>query len=113
MTVAKVIAGLKASKKYIEINTDLLDMLEAQGKTNPTHKNIVDEYMSFWITLQLLEMDIKKRGVSLSYNNGGSQRGRRNNDSVELQVKTSKQMLRLLEYISHGMNDSYEYYDEL
>ena len=113
MAVGKIITGLKASKKYKEINTDLLDMLESQGKTNPTHKNIVDEYMSLWITLQLLKMDIEKLGVSLTYNNGGSQRGRRKNDSVELQIKIGKQMLRLLEYISQGMNDSYEYYDEL
>jgi len=111
--VGKVVTGLKDSKKYKEINQDLLDILEIQGKTNPTHKNLIDEYMSLWVTSQLLILDIEKRGVTQAYNNGGGQRGRRKNDSVELQIKNSKQMFRLLQYINQGVNDGYEFVDAL
>ena len=110
---SKVLAGLKGSKKYKEIKINLLVNLENQGIADQIMIDLVEEYMSLWITSKLLTIDIEKRGVSQTYNNVGGQRGRKSNDSIELLVKVSKQMVMLLGYINFNLNDDYNPIDEL
>jgi len=66
---SKVLAGLKGSKKYKEIKINLLVNLENQGIADQIMIDLVEEYMSLWITSKLLTIDIEKRGVSQTYNN--------------------------------------------
>ena len=84
------------SNLYAEIKTDLLDQLERNGTFGKYYEDLVGDYMDLWVTKCLLVDDIQQRGVSLSYDNGGGQKGRKKNDSVEQRIKINAQMLKLL-----------------
>lgn len=85
----------KASKT--EIKSDLLDQLERNGTTGKYYIDLVDDYMELYDTKKKLIKDIKERGVSVFYNNGGGQTGYKKNDSVDQLLKVNAQMLRLLD----------------
>ncbi len=84
------------SEEYKEIIDDLLDQLERNGTTGQYYIDLVSDYMDLWATKSLLVDDIQQRGVTVLYNNGGGQKGRKKNDSVEQRIKVNAQMLKLL-----------------
>lgn len=97
MTREKVaVKKLKESEKYEAIRKDLLDQLDRNGIYGKQFKDLVEDYMSLWIVKNLLIDDIKSRGVSIKWNNGGGQNGYKKNDSVGELNKTNAQMLKLL-----------------
>lgn len=91
-----------ATKKYLEselyqeIQNDLLDQLDRNGTTGKYYIDLINDYMDLWVTKCLLVDDIQQRGVSVEYDNGGGQKGRKKNDSVEQRIKVNAQMLKLL-----------------
>jgi len=87
------------SELYADIKKDLLDQLDRNGTVGKYYTDLVDDYMDLWVTKNLLIEDIKKRGVTVTYNNGGGQKGRKKNDSVEQLIKVNAQMLKLLSEI--------------
>ncbi len=88
-------AKKKTSRK--EIKADLLEQLERNGMIGKYYIDLVDDYMEMYdIENKLLE-DIKLRGVSVEYNNGGGQQGQKRNDSVDMLLKTNKQMISILD----------------
>ena len=87
---------LKESEKYEAIRKDLLDQLDRNGIYGKQFKDLVEDYISLWIVKNLLIDDIKSRGVSIKWNNGGGQNGYKKNDSVGELNKTNAQMLKLL-----------------
>ena len=91
-----VVKKLKESEKYEVIRKDLLDQLDRNGIYGKQFKDLVEDYMSLWIVKNLLIDDIKSRGVSIKWNNGGGQNGYKKNDSVGELNKTNAQMLKLL-----------------
>lgn len=91
-----VVKKLKESEKYEAIRKDLLDQLDRNGIHGKQFKDLVEDYMSLWIVKNLLIDDIKSRGVSIKWNNGGGQNGYKKNDSVGELNKTNAQMLKLL-----------------
>lgn len=91
-----VVKKLKESEKYEAIRKDLLDQLDRNGIYGKQFKDLVEDYMSLWIVKNLLIDDIKSRGVSIKWNNGGGQNGYKKNDSVGELNKTNAQMLKLL-----------------
>ena len=92
----KAVKELKVSEKYEAIRKDLLDQLDRNGIYGKQFKDLVEDYMSLWIVKNLLIDDIKSRGVSIKWNNGGGQNGYKKNDSVGELNKTNAQMLKLL-----------------
>ena len=96
MADKKAVKDLKNSEKYEKIREDLLDQLDRNGTYGEQFKDLVEDYMAFWITKTLLIEDINKRGVSVKYNNGGGQSGYKRNDSIGELNKTNAQMLKLL-----------------
>jgi len=56
--------------------------------------------MEFWVTKCLLEDDVRTRGVMVTYNNGGGQKGKKKNDSVELKIKVTQQMTAILDKLN-------------
>lgn len=84
------------SELYSEIKTDLLDQLERNGTTGKYYVDLVTDYMDLWVTKCLLVDDIQQNGVTVTYDNGGGQKGRKKNDSVEQRIKVNAQMLKLL-----------------
>lgn len=85
----------KVSRK--EIKADLLDQLERSSTTGKYYIDLVDDYMELYDTKKKLILDIKLRGVSVPYNNGGGQSGYKKNESVDLLIKVNGQMLKILD----------------
>lgn len=52
--------------------------------------------MSLWLTKELLRADIESTGIRVPYDNGGGQKGYKDNPSIERQIKVNSQMLKLL-----------------
>lgn len=78
------------------IKKDLLNQLELKGATQKFYTSLVDDYLHLWDVKNQLVEDIEERGVSVEWNNGGGQKGRKKNDSVAELNKTSAQMLKIL-----------------
>lgn len=93
------IENLSASAEYEEIKIDLLQQLSSNQTTGKFYLDLVEDYMDLWLTKCLLLDDIKTRGVTVRYNNGGGQSGVKKNDSVEQVLKVNTQMLRILDSI--------------
>ena len=88
----------KPTKKIIRegIKKDLLDQLERNGIFGNHYLNLIDDYISLWEIKEKLIKDIKKRGVSVYWCNGGGQAGYKKNDSIAELNKTNAQMLKIL-----------------
>lgn len=85
------------ASKQSEIKEDLLDQLERNGTNGKYYIDLVNDYMNLWNTKNKLIADIKKRGVTVPYDNGGGQSGNKKNDSIDQLLKVNQQMLKLLD----------------
>jgi hypothetical protein len=95
------------SKLYKNIKTDLIDQIERNGSVGKFYYDLVNDYMDMWVTKCLLIDDIQARGVTITYDNGGGQRGIKKNDSVEQLIKINGQMLKLLNELEIKPSTSY------
>lgn len=84
------------SEEYRDLRAEMLDQLIRNGTDGKVYEDLVDDYMAFWVDRQLLTDDIQHRGVVVSYNNGGGQKGKKKNDSITDKIKVSSQMLSIL-----------------
>lgn len=89
-----------AKVKVAEIKQDLLDQLERNGSMGKYYLDLVDDYMNLHTTKGKLQADIKNRGVSVKYDNGGGQTGFKKNDSIDQLLKVNQQMIKMLEYLN-------------
>ena len=80
----------RREKRRKEIKADLLDQLVRNGTAGKY-------YVDFWDMENALIDDIKERGVVVTYDNGGGQRGTKKNDSIDQRIKISAQMLKILD----------------
>lgn len=87
----------KNSSEYREIKGDLLLQLKNNQTNGKFYEDLIEDYMDLWLTKNLLLTDVKTRGVTVRYNNGGGQSGYKKNDSVEQSLKVNMQMLRILD----------------
>lgn len=104
------------TKKYKDIENDLRKQLEANGTYGKFFEDMIDDYMSMYVTKTLLIEDIQKRGTIVKYNNGGGQEGYKKNEAVEMFNKTNAQMLKLLAELglkASAMMGGGEFGDEL
>ncbi len=79
-----------------EIKKDLLDQLDRNGVYGKHYRDLINDYMSLWDIKNKLIKDIKTRGVSVHWCNGGGQEGYKKNDSIAELNKTNAQMLKIL-----------------
>jgi Phage terminase, small subunit. len=79
-----------------EIRQDLIDQLERKGIYGCHYLDLIDDYMALWDIKNKLIRDIRKRGVSVFWSNGGGQEGYKKNDSISELNKTNAQMLKIL-----------------
>ena len=91
------VKSLKRTARYRSVKENLSDELKRNGVLGKTYSDLIEDYMDFWITKQLLVKDIMERGTLIKYNNGGGQIGWKKNDSIEQLVKVNTQMLKLLD----------------
>ncbi len=82
------------------LEKDLVDQLERNGSLGKYYLDLVRDYLELWDTKNALLADIKCRGVTVKYNNGGGQAGIKKNESVEQLLKVNKQMLCILDYLA-------------
>ncbi|HCA29317.1 MAG TPA: RNA polymerase subunit sigma-70 [Ruminococcaceae bacterium] len=87
------------SDLFTEIKQDLIDQLDRNCTVGKYYTDLIDDYMDLWVTKNLLISDIQKRGAVVTYNNGGGQKGRKKNDSIDQLIKVNAQMLKLLSEI--------------
>ncbi|MBF1637581.1 MAG: P27 family phage terminase small subunit [Prevotella sp.] len=80
----------------ITLRRSLIEQLEKKGNNIPVFISLVDNYMELFATMNGLQDDIKARGVVVSWDNGGGQKGVKKNDSIDQLNKTSAQMLKIL-----------------
>ena len=93
---SEAVKSIMRTKKYREIEKDLKAQLEANGTFGEHFLDLVDDYMSMYVTKMLLTKNIQERGVIIPYNNGGGQSGMKKNEAVDMFNKTNAQMLKLL-----------------
>lgn len=86
----------RKSAKYKAIRADLLHQLALRGTNEQYYLDLVSDYMNFWVTKNLLNEDIQKRGVVVEYHNGGGQSGWKRNESITEQIRVNTQMLHIL-----------------
>lgn len=96
MAANKKTQALIASEQYQKIRLDLLEQLERNGTIGEYYVDLVNDYMDMWVTKSLLVEDIQRRGITVPYNNGGNQKGRKRNECIEARIKVNIQMLKLL-----------------
>ena len=79
------------------IKSDLINQLAKNGTTSRYYLDLVEDYLNLWDTKNALFDDIKVRGVVCEYNNGGGQKGCKQNDSVPGVLKVNAQMTKILD----------------
>ena len=85
-----------ARHRKTQIRDDLLIQLKRKGVSGQHFIDLVNDYVSLWEIKNMLIADIKKRGVSIYWCNGGGQEGWKKNDSIAELNKTNNQMLKIL-----------------
>ena len=91
--------------KRDEIKQDLIDQLERKGVYGNHYLDLINDYMSMWDIKNDLIADIKKRGVTVKYQNGKDQWGYKKNDSISELNKTNAQMLKILNELDLKASD--------
>ena len=83
---------VERERKRAELESSLLENLEARGLVEDVYRDKVQEYMGLWDRLQDLRQDIKLRGIAVL----DAKRGMMvENRSVSLAVQVSRQMLAI------------------
>lgn len=86
----------KSTRKKADIQNDLIDQLERNGVVGNQYQDMISDYMALWGIKNNLIMDIRARGVSVAWSNGGGQGGFKKNESISELNKTNAQMLKIL-----------------
>lgn len=90
------ITSIKKKGTYKKVREDIKKRLASRCNPGGCYEDLIEDYMTMWLTKELLSADIRERGVSVEYDNGGGQKGRKKNESIDLMVKVNSQMLKLL-----------------
>lgn len=106
-------AGMKRENKRKEIRKDLMNQLKRNRISTQYYIDLVEKYMDFWDIENDLIDDIRERGVVVTYDNGGGQKGIKKNDSIDQRIKVNAQMLKILDSLGIKPTESEADDDEL
>lgn len=84
-------------KKYEELKKTLEEQLITQDNYNKITMELLEKYIKFTKIEDKLNEDIEDRGVSIAWNNGGGQKGRKKNDSIAEFTRVDAQKLKILD----------------
>lgn len=87
---------IERKKEFKQIKNALIEQLDRAGNNTEFYLNLVNDYMNMYVTKELLNEDVRQRGVRVFYDNGGGQRGFKKNESIDQMLKVNAQMLKLL-----------------
>ncbi len=79
------------------IKADLKNQLIKNGNDTRYYLDLLNDYMRMWDIKNLLFEDIDERGVVVTYDNGGGQRGSKKNDSLKELKDVHAHMLKILD----------------
>lgn len=80
-----------------KLKNDLMKQLQQRGMDKQTqYVSLVEDYIALWNVKNRLIDDIRERGVTVGWNNGSSQFGKKKNESVTELTKVNNQMLKIL-----------------
>ena len=85
------------SKNYDELKKELEKQLITNNNYNKVTIELLEKYIKFTEIEDKLNTDIDKRGVSIAWDNGGGQKGRKKNDSIAELTKVNAQKLKILD----------------
>lgn len=85
------------SKNYNELKKELEKQLITNNNYNKVTIELLEKYIKFTEIEDKLNADIDKRGVSIAWDNGGGQKGRKKNDSIAELTKVNAQKLKILD----------------
>ena len=85
------------SKNYDELKKELEKQLITSNNYNKVTIELLEKYIKFTEIEDKLNADIDKRGVSIAWDNGGGQKGRKKNDSIAELTKVNAQKLKILD----------------
>ena len=80
------------TKAYQDLKRSLLEELNAAGMERLPFTDLVEQYMSLWCQLQMLNQDVEERGVYIEYQNGSSQKGITDNKSLGAAIRVGDRM---------------------
>ena len=83
------------NKVYLDLKQQLID----NGNYSPYTEDLLQQYMTFTYIEEALNLDIKTRGVSVYWSNGGGQEGWKKNDSITELNRVNLQKIKLLGYL--------------
>lgn len=83
------------NKVYLDLKQQLID----NGNYSPYTEDLLQQYMTFTYIEKALNLDIKTRGVSVYWSNGGGQEGWKKNDSITELNRVNLQKIKLLGYL--------------
>lgn len=84
-------------KKYEELKKTLEEQLITQDNYNKITIELLEKYIKFTKIEDKLNEDIEDRGVSVTWDNGGGQKGQKKNDSIAELTKVNAQKLKILD----------------
>ena len=84
-------------KKYEGLKKELEQQLITNNNYNKVTIELLEKYIKFTEIEDKLNTDIEKRGVSIAWDNGGGQKGRKKNDSIAELTKVNAQKLKILD----------------
>ena len=84
-------------ENYDELEKELKDQLITNNNYNKVTKELVEKYIKYTKIEDKLIKDIDKRGVNVTWNNGGGQKGVKRNDSIQESTKVNAQKLKILD----------------
>jgi hypothetical protein len=90
---------IKRKKEYRTIRNSLVDQLQRAGNDRPHFLNMVEDYMSMYVTKELCKIDIEERGITITSTGSAGQKVTKKNDSADLLLKTNQQMIKLLDML--------------
>ena len=83
--------------KERKIYESLKEQLICNDNFNDYTEDLLLDYITMYHTKTMLADDIIEKGVSMQYDNGGGQKGTKNNSNVDAFNRTNAQMLKLLD----------------
>ena len=96
------------SKKYEELKEELKQQLITKDNYNKITIELLEKCINFTMIEDELIKDIEKRGVSIAWNNGGGQKGRKKNDSITELTKVNAQKIKILDKLGIKAPESKE-----
>lgn len=77
----------------------MIDQIARSGIHIPQFEDLVEDYMSMYITKELCKKDIALRGVTITSTGSQGQKVTKKNESIDAMLKINQQMLKLLEML--------------